>query len=144
MKYIHYEGERVLGIYDPELHATIPESNFPVIDEIWQAFLSDQSAYKVAMGTLIYAPYIPTQEEIDAEKLAAIRAERDRLLADSDKYVLADYPITPENLAIAKAYRQALRYFPETADLDNPQWPVLEFLPPPQESPTEPPAEEGV
>jgi hypothetical protein len=36
---------------------------------------------------------------------------RNRLLADSDKYVLIDFPITPENLEIIKQYRQELRDF---------------------------------
>jgi len=36
---------------------------------------------------------------------------RNRLLADSDKYMLSDFPITPENLEIIKQYRQELRDF---------------------------------
>lgn len=75
MKHIHFEDEKVLGIYDPEIHATIPEPNFPITDDVWQAFLSDQVSYRVAMGTLIYAPIIKSQEEIRAEALAALDAE---------------------------------------------------------------------
>ena len=36
---------------------------------------------------------------------------RNELLKDTDKYVLPDFPITPENLIIIKEYRQALRNF---------------------------------
>jgi len=36
---------------------------------------------------------------------------RNRLLAESDKYMLSDFPITPENLEIIKQYRQELRDF---------------------------------
>ena len=36
---------------------------------------------------------------------------RNRLLAESDKYVLVDYPITPENLELIKQWRQQLRDF---------------------------------
>jgi len=36
---------------------------------------------------------------------------RNQLLAESDKYVLIDFPITPENLELIKQYRQALRDF---------------------------------
>ena len=36
---------------------------------------------------------------------------RNRLLAESDKYMLSDFPITPENLELIKQYRQQLRDF---------------------------------
>jgi len=36
---------------------------------------------------------------------------RNRLLAESDKYMLSDFPITPENLEIIKLYRRELRDF---------------------------------
>jgi hypothetical protein len=36
---------------------------------------------------------------------------RNRLLEESDKYMLSDFPITPENLEIIKQYRQQLRDF---------------------------------
>ena len=36
---------------------------------------------------------------------------RNELLEKTDKYVLPDFPITPENLIIIKEYRQQLRDF---------------------------------
>jgi len=36
---------------------------------------------------------------------------RNRLLAESDKYMLSDFPITPKNLELIKQYRQELRDF---------------------------------
>ena len=36
---------------------------------------------------------------------------RNQLLLETDKYLLPDFPITPENLEIVKTYRQALRDF---------------------------------
>ena len=36
---------------------------------------------------------------------------RNLLLQETDKYLLADYPITPEQLEKVKEYRQALRNF---------------------------------
>jgi hypothetical protein len=50
------------------------------------------------------------------------RANRNKLLLDSDKYVLPDYPISPENLIIIKEYRQTLRDIMATIDLtlENP------------------------
>ena len=36
---------------------------------------------------------------------------RNQLLLETDKYLLPDFPITPENLEIVKTYRQQLRDF---------------------------------
>lgn len=44
------------------------------------------------------------------------RNERNKLLLDTDKYLLPDYPISPENLIIIKQYRQSLRDYMETID----------------------------
>ena len=38
---------------------------------------------------------------------------RNELLLETDKYVLPDFPITPDNLIIIKDYRQKLRNFTE-------------------------------
>jgi len=50
--------------------------------------------------TIIYEP-----------NLILLRSTRDQLLDKSDKYLLPDFPITPENLIKIKDYRQALRNF---------------------------------
>ena len=57
----------------------------------------------------------PTTDELAAQK----RAERDNLLAQTDKYTLPDYPITEEKLAQYKAYRQYLRDLPEQTEFPN-------------------------
>lgn len=57
----------------------------------------------------------PTTDELAKEK----RAERDNLLAQTDKYMLPDFPITEEKLAQYKAYRQYLRDLPEQAGFPN-------------------------
>lgn len=48
---------------------------------------------------------------IDYTNLVLLRNQRNQLLAETDKYVLPDYPITSENLQLIKQYRQALRDF---------------------------------
>ena len=40
-----------------------------------------------------------------------IRNRRNLILGETDKYLIPDYPITPEQLIIVKEYRQALRDF---------------------------------
>jgi hypothetical protein len=48
------------------------------------------------------------------------RARRNQLLEETDKYLLADYPITEENLEKIKIYRKALRDFMEVPEFINP------------------------
>jgi hypothetical protein len=48
---------------------------------------------------------------------------RNQLLAESDKYVLIDYPITADKLEIIKQYRQQLRNF-TTNDFIIPEFPL--------------------
>jgi hypothetical protein len=45
-----------------------------------------------------------------AHKLA-LKQKRNLVLAETDEYLLSDYPITPEQLEQVKTYRQALRDF---------------------------------
>lgn len=57
----------------------------------------------------------------DSVAMTALRAERDRLLADTDWWVLPDRTASAEQLA----YRQALRDLPATtSDPTNPVWPT--------------------
>lgn len=51
-----------------------------------------------------HAPAMP-QEEI----VTQIRAERNRRLAETDWYMMPDYPADPETLEVVKNYRKALR-----------------------------------
>jgi hypothetical protein len=62
-----------------------------------------------------------SQELVVERNWAALRTERDRLLAETDWWVVADRTATDEQLA----YRQALRDLPaNTTDPANPVWPV--------------------
>lgn len=47
----------------------------------------------------------PTDEEV-AEQ---VRAERDRRIAETDWYMMPDYPADPETLEVVKSYRKTLR-----------------------------------
>jgi len=59
------------------------------------------------------------------------REERNKLLAQSDKYLLPDFPITPENLELVKQYRQQLREYMNLEEVINYNYynetPILEF-----------------
>ena len=81
-------------------------------------------------GRLYKADECPVkpQEQVEAEAFAALRAERDKRLADTDYMVIPDYPIDTDKLAAVKAYRQDLRDLPAQdgapwVDGDIP-WPI--------------------
>ena len=54
---------------------------------------------------------IPTEEILIEKKNINMKFTRNLLLQETDKYLLPDYPITPDQLEIVKEYRQALRNF---------------------------------
>ena len=65
-------------------------------------------------------------EYINITNKISLKNKRNLILNETDKYMLSDYPITPENLEIIKTYRQQLRDFtqnnyimPEKPDFIN-------------------------
>lgn len=67
-----------------------------------------------------------TAEEKLAEAAEQARQKRDRLIADTDYLLCADYPISAEDLEAVKAYRQALRDVPQQEGFPTEiEWPVL-------------------
>lgn len=78
----------------------------------------------------------PTWDELCAAHASAVqvglfstlRANRDVLLADTDKMLLPDYPISAEALSLVKAYRAALRDLPDQPGAPWPDgdipWPI--------------------
>lgn len=69
----------------------------------------------------------PTTEQL----YASLRSTRDARLAATDKYMLADYPISEDNLVLVKEYRTALRDLPEQPDApwdgggEATPWPIM-------------------
>ena len=61
------------------------------------------------------------------------RIERNKLLNETDKYLMIDYPITSNNLVLIKQYRQDLRnymdsiYFSSNIVLPFPDFPQFPF-----------------
>ncbi len=47
------------------------------------------------------------------------RENRNQLLSSSDRYILADYPITSNNLILIKDYRQQLRDYMDLDEVKN-------------------------
>lgn len=57
----------------------------------------------------IVAVPAPTLDELESQ----VRAERDMKIAETDYYMMSDYPSNPQNLEELKVYRQALRDVPK-------------------------------
>ena len=57
---------------------------------------------------------------LNAQFIENIRQNRNKMLTDSDKYVLVDFPITPENLILIKQYRQQLRDYMDSVNISSP------------------------
>lgn len=73
-------------------------------------------------GTAFAAPAQPSQDEVVAKKIADARAERNRLLSETDWTQAKDVPDSVSTKWAA--YRQALRDVPQQAGFpDNIQWP---------------------
>jgi hypothetical protein len=80
-----------------------------------------ESSNPADFGTTWSAVKAKADELTAAEPMKALRAERDRRLAETDWWAVADRTMTAEQTA----YRQALRDITETAtSLQNVTWPV--------------------
>ena len=60
-----------------------------------------------------YYEAVPVPEPTEEELARNVRGIRDVKLSETDYLVVPDYPISEENLAEVKVYRQALRDIPE-------------------------------
>lgn len=55
----------------------------------------------------------------DEQKAILLREQRDKLLYETDKYMISDYPITEEEREQYRLYRQYLRDLPEITGFPN-------------------------
>ena len=72
----------------------------------------------------------PTTEELYEELATKVRAERDMKIAETDYYMMPDYPSDLNNIEELKVYRQALRDIPKQEGFPRDvRWPdVPKFL----------------
>lgn len=114
--------------YSPTGNAEIwneqPEAYITV--EEWEAARAAEAAEAEAARLIEY--------NSAAARAIRLRTERDARLADTDKYLLADYPISTEELGNIRTYRQALRDLPAQPGApwdgggDGTPWPVIPQL----------------
>lgn len=77
--------------------------------ESWDAVVWEDAREKPTWDALCAAQ----STAATAAHFSTLRAARESRLADTDKYLLPDYPITAEALARIKVYRAALRDLPD-------------------------------
>jgi len=83
-----------------------------IITELSNKFDSTKTARETAEQTTL-DNYLNSWERV--------RAERDNLLKDTDKYLLSDYPITDSNKTSIETYRTSLRNIPTTYSDEEPR-----------------------
>jgi hypothetical protein len=73
---------------------------------------------------------IQNPEPDDSRVAEAIRDKRDKLIGETDYYLMPDYPSNPQNLEELKVYRQALRDLPKQEGFPRDvRWPdIPKFL----------------
>lgn len=102
------------------------ESHTPhdvTMKKLFTALTKDSQTHRVVHGDnwewSVEAIPAPTPEEEESELAAKVRAQRDELISETDYLLMADYPISEEELAAVKTYRQALRDVPQQDGFPN-------------------------
>lgn len=85
------------------------EGKYPPEAALWCNERGDCYIKQVSDGYQI----VKIPEPTDAELAEGIRNKRNRLISETDFYLISDYPIDSKNLEELKTYRQALRDIPE-------------------------------
>lgn len=100
-------------LYDDKHLGSFTESTKLAYDLGWQdntvviteTEVSDLNGWTYLKG---YAPKKTEEQKLD-ELATTIRSKRNLLLAETDYFLMPDYPISQENLEKVKEYRQQLR-----------------------------------
>lgn len=98
------------------------EGEYPPEAAVWCNTRGDCSIQQVD-GKYQIVENPPVSLEILAENA---RSERDRRLAETDWYMMPDYPADPETLEVVKNYRKALRDITLQSGFPRDvEWPVM-------------------
>lgn len=102
------------------------EGEYPPEAAVWCNTRGDCSIQQVD-GEYQIVENPPVSIEVIAEN---VRSERNRRLAETDYYMMPDYPSDPNNIEEMKVYRQALRDIPKQEGFPSKfTWPdVPKFL----------------
>lgn len=98
------------------------EGEYPPEAAVWCNTRGDCSIQQVD-GKYKIVENPPVSLEVLAEN---VRSERDRRLAETDWYMMPDYPADPETLEVVKNYRKALRDITLQSGFPRDvEWPVM-------------------
>jgi hypothetical protein len=118
-------GERVIHISEDNIPSGFMEDNFNTVEWVYD------SGSLIHLGTPPnrHAIYNGTDWEWDADAfMSDIKTIRNHMIAATDWTQTVDAPLTDEQVAEYRVYRQSLRDFPATLDnpssLDELEWPV--------------------
>lgn len=124
MKYAHVDTNgQILGWYDPEINASIPEPNVEVSIEVWK------NALDSSHNTIIDGVTSQVDHRNETQKASDYRLYRDILLA-SDVDPIVTNPLRWNALSAEKQqewtdYRQALLDVPQQTNFPNEvTWPT--------------------
>lgn len=119
---IHNNGTR-FGTFDM-LRADFPQAAIIPADEMpenWPDMTVENGQLVPASAEVLEA----RRKAENTRKAEVLRAERDGLLAETDKYMILDSPISEKEREQYRAYRQYLRDLPEADGF--PDVPVMTF-----------------
>ena len=120
-----YFSASIGGFLDDAIHASIPADARPVAAEAHAALIASASSGSIIVPDANGDPVaIPAPAPPASELLRRMRDQRNRLLRASDFTQAPDAPLTDEQRAQWRTYRQALRDLP--ANVTDPaavEWP---------------------
>ena len=102
------------AIKDNKIIAINDSGEFPclVYNSIEEDIEHQLSDYVHCYGQFV----LTSSDEAIEQKKADVRAVRNQYLEQTDKYMIADYPITDDERELYKQYREYLRTYPECRD----------------------------
>lgn len=103
------------------------ECEYPPEAAMWCTTHGDRWIEEIeAVDGLRRFQIVKAPEPTDADIAERVRAKRDRRLAETDWYMMPDYPADPETLELVKGYRKALRDITLQSGFPRDvEWPVM-------------------
>lgn len=123
-----YYSKKEGGFFADEIHIDIPADAVEISETRYRSLLNGMAQGRAIVTGANGLPRLGDQPAASAPELAAeARSRRDRMLADSDKYVsVADFPISEPKRAEWVAYRALLRSITEQPAFPHAiEWPEV-------------------
>lgn len=130
---VNKESLQIMGSYEAEQKDDSSANRSwllaePVCKHLELGALDEETCEAWMDGDEMKLRHSEAKEDVQIEKAwAALRAKRDQKLAETDKYMLSDYPISAGNKTAMEVYRNALRDLPSQVSdpRDEVTWPTM-------------------